>query len=372
MTERDPPKFRKVLLLSDTYFSDLAARTQGIIKDYAKIDGRDIPGGIHDYDPDDLVIESFGNREVGPTLKRTVRGRDVFLLKSFVHQDKYDPNVPLIEIYLVVDALKRAQAGSVTLVAPYIPYLRQDRFPLDELGVPKRQSISARVIADMFVQSGLDGLLTIDPHFAQFSGFFPNTFNYQHLPMRVEFIDHLLSTIPSGDLEKYVIFSPDFGGGDRAEYIARPAGITFGGLCRKERPEPGKVGMIRLLKEDGIDIQGKKMIIVDDMVDSGGTLIFVSDKLREELVQEEVLVYATHGIFSKETERLSGNRIVPVISESIPLKKPGVTNLELHRMLGVGIYNMISGKSFSRSLFDYPRFKKIKTKLEFQAGINTT
>ena len=353
-------EFRKTIILSEGPIQDLADRTYRHILHCIEVKDRTPSGGIHKFNQDDLAIKTFLDKEYLPRIERNVRGRDIFLFFPFVKErnDKleYEPN-RFTELSLIVDACKRASASEMTLVAPHLPYLRQDRRSNNKKnGEPLREPVSARVIADLIINMGIDRLITVTPHYKQFEGCFPSTFKYEELDARVEF-DHHMLTVLSKPHERS-LWSADLGGGERIKEYARDTKIPFGGLCDKYRPNAGAIEKIRVYKEDNINIEGTKVTFVDDMFATCGTIISAAKELRKRGADQEVIAYAVHGVLSKGVQPLLFEDIKPIISESIPLEWDKTEVVQLHRLIGGAIYSTLTGSTISGSLFNYERFKQ--------------
>ena len=349
-------EFRKTILLAEKPFHDLAERTYRHILHCDEEKGRAPSGGIHKFHPEDLTIKTFLDKEYLPKIERNVRGRDIYLFFPFVKNNKYEPN-RFFELRTIVDACLRASASEITLVAPHLPYLRQDRRSIDKkTGEPLREPVSARVVADAIVSMGIKRLITVTPHFKQFEACFPGTFKYEGLDARVEFDHHMLTALPNPNERS--LWSADLGGGERIKEYARDTGIPFGGLCDKYRPTAGAIERIRIYKEDNIEIEGTKVIFVDDMFATCGTIKASSSELIKRGANPNVVAYAVHGILSKGVSPLHESNIKPIITESIPLEWENTEIVQLHRLIGGAIYSTLTGHSISGSLFNYERFKQ--------------
>jgi ribose-phosphate pyrophosphokinase len=352
--------FRKTVLIAEGPFAGLAERTYRYLLDCQEEKERDASGGIHKFNSEDLVVKTFLDQEYLPRITRNVRGRDIFLFFPFVKPQgdgfRYAPN-RFTELRTIVDACFRASASTVSLVAPHLPYLRQDRRSNDKsTGEPLREPVSARMVADLILEMGIDRLLTVTPHFKQFEGCFPSGFRFEGLDARVE-IDHHMLTNLEDPRNNNTLWSADLGGGERIKEYARDTDIPFGGLCDKYRPKAGKITRVRVYTEEEIQIEGTKPIFVDDMFATCGTIIAAADELRKRGASQEVIAYAVHGILSMGVKPLTDAGIRPIITESIPLGLEGVEVVQLHRILGRAIYSTLTGKSISGTLFNYDRFR---------------
>ena len=239
----------------------------------------------------------FSDGEFEPSFDETVRGADVFLIQSTT-----PPSDNLMELLLMIDAAKRASAANIIAVMPYFGYARQDK-----KGKP-RVPIGAKLVSNLLTAAGVDRIMTIDLHADQIQGFF-------EVP-----VDHLYASelfikdIKSLDLNNLVIASPDMGGSKRANAYAKilKSGVV---ICYKERKEANVIGDMKVLG----DVEGKDVVIIDDMVDTAGTLTKAADLMLKNGATS-VRAYCTHGILSGTAyERLDASSISElVITNSIP------------------------------------------------------
>ena len=239
----------------------------------------------------------FSDGEYEPSFDETVRGADVFLIQSTT-----PPSDNLMELLLMIDAAKRASAANIIAVMPYFGYARQDK-----KGKP-RVPIGAKLVSNLLTAAGVDRIMTIDLHADQIQGFF-------EVP-----VDHLYASelfikdIKSLDLNNLVIASPDMGGSKRANAYAKilKSGVV---ICYKERKEANVIGDMKVLG----DVEGKDVVIIDDMVDTAGTLTKAADLMLKNGATS-VRAYCTHGILSGTAyERLDASSISElVITNTIP------------------------------------------------------
>jgi ribose-phosphate pyrophosphokinase len=242
------------------------------------------------------IIE-FSDGEFEPSFDETVRGADVFLIQSTT-----PPSDNLMELLLMVDAAKRASAANIIAVMPYFGYARQDK-----KGKP-RVPIGAKLVANLLSAAGVDRIMTMDLHADQIQGFF-------EVP-----VDHLYASelfvedITALNLPNLIIASPDMGGSKRANAYAKilKSGVV---ICYKERKEANVIGEMKVLG----DVAGKDVVIIDDMVDTAGTLTKAADLMMESGATS-VRAYCTHGILSGTAyERLDNSSIAElVITNTIP------------------------------------------------------
>ena len=239
----------------------------------------------------------FSDGEFEPSFDETVRGADVFLIQSTT-----PPSDNLMELLLMIDASKRASAANIIAVMPYFGYARQDK-----KGKP-RVPIGAKLVSNLLTAAGVNRIMTIDLHADQIQGFF-------EVP-----VDHLYASelfikdIKSLDLNNLVIASPDMGGSKRANAYAKilKSGVV---ICYKERKEANVIGDMKVLG----DVEGKDVVIIDDMVDTAGTLTKAADLMLKNGATS-VRAYCTHGILSGTAyERLDASSISElVITNTIP------------------------------------------------------
>ena len=223
------------------------------------------------------TVSRFSDGEVQVELNENVRGRDVFIIQPTCQPT----NDNLMELVIMVDALRRASAARITAVIPYYGYARQDRRPRST-----RVAISAKVVANMLQAAGIDRVLTMDLHADQIQGFFD-------VP-----VDNIYaSPILLGDLWKHnysdlVVVSPDVGGVVRARAVAKRMECDLA-IIDKRRPRANVSEVMNIIGE----IEGRTCVIVDDIVDTAGTLCHAADALKARGAKR-VLAYATHPVFS--------------------------------------------------------------------------
>ena len=250
----------------------------------------------------DASVGQFCDGEISIEINENVRGRDVFVVQSTCAPTHRN----LMELIILVDALRRASAGRITAVVPYFGYARQDR-RVRSARVP----ITAKVVADMMVNAGIDRVLTLDLHAEQIQGFFD-------VP-----VDNIYGTpilINDINLQKYknlVVVSPDIGGVVRARAVAKHLDIDLA-IIDKRRSKANTAEVMNLIGE----VTGKVCVLVDDMVDTAGTLCGASKALKD-YGATKVVAYATHPVLSgKAIENIDGSEIDElVVTDSIPLSK---------------------------------------------------
>ena len=237
----------------------------------------------------------FSDGEIFVNIGETVRGSDVFVIQS----TSAPVNDNLMEMLIMVDAFKRASAGRITAVMPYYGYARQDR------KAKARDPISAKLVADLIAEAGADRVLTMDLHAAQIQGFF-------NIP-----VDHLLG-VPilapyyiekfKDNMDDVVVVSPDFGSVTRARNFAQKLNVPIA-IIDKRRPKPNVSEVMNIIGE----IKGKKVILVDDMIDTAGTIVHAAEALVERGATE-VYACCTHPVLSGPAiERLEKSPIKELV-----------------------------------------------------------
>ena len=282
----------------------------------------------------DALVGRFSDGEIRVQINENVRGSDVFVLQSLCNPT----NDNIMELLLILDALKRSSAYRITAVIPYFAYARQDR--KDKPRVP----ISAKLLADLIQKAGAHRVLTVDLHSAQIQGFFNCPVdNLYALPVIYKYLEEK-------NLENTVVVSPDAGGVERARVLANKlkAGLA---IIYKRRPAPNVVETLDIIG----DIKGKTAIIVDDMIDTAGTIASASKMLIDKGAKS-VIAACTHPVFSGPAiERLKNSPIEEVITtDTIPLenkKFDKLTVLTLSRLVGEAI-RRINIESSVSSLFN--------------------
>ncbi|MDX8385475.1 MAG: ribose-phosphate pyrophosphokinase [Gallionella sp.] len=248
------------------------------------------------------TVGKFSDGEVMVELNENVRGRDVFVLQSTCAPT----NDNLMEVMVMVDALKRASAGRITAAMPYFGYSRQDRRPRSA-----RVAITAKVVADMLVSAGVDRLLTMDLHSDQIQGFFDIPVdNIYASPI-------LLSDVWKHDYPNLIVVSPDVGGVVRARALAKQMDADLA-IIDKRRPKPNVAKVMNIIGE----VAGRTCLIMDDMVDTANTLCEAAKALKEKGATS-VLAYCTHPVLSGPAiERISNSAMDElVVTDTIPLSE---------------------------------------------------
>lgn len=244
-------------------------------------------------------VDKFSDGEVAIEIDENVRGADVFIIQPTCAPT----NKNLMELVLLIDALRRSSAGRITAVMPYFGYARQDRRPRSS-----RVPISAKVVADMLTVVGSDRVLTVDLHADQIQGFFSIPVdNIYGSPI-------LLDDIVKQNYENKVVVSPDIGGVVRARAIAKQLNADLA-IIDKRRPKANQSEVMNIIG----DVTDRTCILVDDMVDTAGTLCMAASALKK-FGAREVVAYATHPVLSGPAiERVANADLQLVVTDSIPL-----------------------------------------------------
>jgi len=284
-------------------------------------------------------VGRFSDGEISVAINENVRGSDVFILQSTCAPT----NDNLMELIVMVDALRRASAGRITAVMPYFGYARQDR-RVRSARVP----ITAKVVADFLSSVGVDRVLTVDLHAEQIQGFFD-------VPVDNVFgTPVLLEHMRQQQFDNPVVVSPDIGGVVRARAFAKLMDDTDLAIIDKRRPSANVSQVMHIIG----DVKGRDCIIVDDMIDTGGTLCKAAEALKSHGAKR-VFAYATHPVFSgnavKNIEESAIDELV--VTDSIPLseemKATGkVSQLTLSGMLSEALRRVSNEESIS-AMFEY-------------------
>jgi ribose-phosphate pyrophosphokinase len=282
------------------------------------------------------VVRRFADKEIFVEVQENVRGEDVFIIQS----TSAPANDHLMELLILCDALKRASARRITAVIPYFGYARQDRKP------GPRTPISAKLVANMIVRAGADRVLTLDLHAGQIQGFFDiPTDNLFAAPVLVGDIKEVM------DKDDIMVVSPDVGGVVRARGLAKRIDAPLA-IVDKRRERPGESEVMNVIG----DVSGRSCILMDDIVDSGGTLVNAAEALLKQGAKQ-VTGYITHGVLSGGAiARVMASQLTElVITDSIMpsdavLNAHNIRVLSIAPLLGEAIARTAEEKSVS-SLF---------------------
>ncbi len=285
----------------------------------------------------DCLLKRFSDGEIYVEIHENVRGEDVFVIQP----TSYPANDNLMELLIIIDALRRSSARRITAVMPYFGYARQDR-----KSAP-RTPISAKLVSNLITTSGVNRVLTLDLHAGQIQGFFDiPTDNLSAAPVMVRDISEHY------DKDKVTIVSPDAGGVVRARNVAGRIGAPLA-IVDKRRPRAGISEVMNIIGE----VEGQSCILIDDIVDSGGTLVNAAKALHE-AGAKEVSAYITHGVLSKgSTERIGASKLKElVVTDSIReteavRKTKNIRIMSIAHLIGEAIGRTSTEQSVS-SLFD--------------------
>ena len=288
-------------------------------------------------------VMHFADGEINVQINETVRGHHVFVI-----QPTSNPvNDHLMELLIMCDALKRASAKTINLVIPYYGYSRQDRKSRS------RQPISAKLVADLLQAAGADRVICMDIHAAQIQGFFNIPVdNFMGLPI-------LCNYLLDKKLENVCVVSPDHGGATRAREFAKILEAPIA-IIDKRRPEPNKAEVMNIIGE----VKGKTCVLVDDMVDTAGTLTIGAEALKK-AGATEVYAACTHGVLSGPAiERIQNSCLKEmIITNTIKLdeskKIDKIKVLSVGELLGHGILRILSDEPLSGLfLYSYDKTKR--------------
>ena len=283
------------------------------------------------------TVGRFSDGEIHVEISENVRGQDIFIIQSTCPP----ANDHLMELLIMCDALKRASAGSITAVMPYYGYARQDR------KVAPRTPITAKLIADLLEVAGVNRVVSMDMHAGQIQGFF--NIPSDHLYGSPVFLEDLRKRFT--DTQEMVIVSPDAGGVERARAYSKRLNTGLA-IIDKRRPKPNASEVMNLIG----DVKGKDAVLVDDMVDTAGTLAQAADALKDKGARK-VVAYAVHPILSGPAiQRITDSVLEEVVfTDTVPLAPaaqacPKIRLLTTERLFGEAIARIHRADSLS-SLF---------------------
>jgi len=280
-------------------------------------------------------VSTFSDGEIQINIEESVRGCDVYVVQSI----SAPVNLHMMELLIMIDALKRASARSINIVMPYYGYARQDR------KARSREPITAKLVADLLQTAGAHRVITVDLHASQIQGFFDIPIDHlQGVPILSDYFQNK-------NLEDIVVVSPDHGGVTRARRMADRLKAPIG-IIDKRRPRPNEAEVMNIIG----DIEGKTAIIIDDIIDTAGTITLAANALIENGAKE-VYACCTHPVLSGPAiERIEDSKIKElVITNTIPLpdekRIEKVTQLSVAPLIGEAIIRVHELKSVS-ILFD--------------------
>ena len=283
------------------------------------------------------VVRRFADMEVFVEIQENIRGEDMFVIQS----TSYPANDHLMELLIIIDALRRASARRITAVIPYFGYARQDR------KVGPRTPISAKLVANLITEAGANRVLTVDLHAGQIQGFFDiPTDNLYAMPVMVRDIHDYLGG------ENLMVVSPDVGGVVRARALAKRLGADLA-IVDKRRERAGESEVMNIIG----DVRGRSCILVDDIVDSGGTICNAAEALLNNGAKD-VCAYATHGVLSGgAVARIQASKLKSmVVTDSIAAteevrKCTNIRRISIAPLIGEAMRRINNEESVS-SLFD--------------------
>lgn len=265
----------------------------------------------------ECAVGQFSDGEININIGETVRGKDVFVIQS----TSSPVNDNLMEILILIDALKRASAGRINAVIPYYGYARQDR------KAKGREPITAKLVADLLTVAGADRMVCTDLHAGQIQGYFD--IPVDHLSAVPTLADYFSDLVKTGD---FVVVSPDLGGVTRARNFANHLNLPIA-IIEKRRPKPNQSEVMNIIG----NIEGKNCILIDDIIDTAGTIVQAVDALKEKGAKK-VYGCATHGVLSGPAiERLKNSSIEKfVITDTIQLpEEKQIDKIEVVSVAGI-------------------------------------
>ena len=282
----------------------------------------------------EVELRQFSGGEVYARYKESIRGADVFIVQSLAEP----VNRHLMQLLTMIDAAKRASAESIVAVIPWFAYSRQDR------KTKPREPITARLVANMIQVAGANRVMTMDLHVGQIEGFF--SFPVDHLTAMHAFVDHFIGQ-GFKDVDDAVVVAPDTGEVKVAKRLADRLGLPWA-IVNKIRNQPGESEVTHVIG----DVKGKRIILVDDLIDTAGTLVNAAERLLEDGATE-AYACATHPVFSGPAyERIQASNLKEVVvTDTLPLK-PGkpqdkIQVLTIAPILASTIRNVFSDDSVS-------------------------
>ena len=263
-------------------------------------------------------IRKFSDGEIYIEINENIRGNSIFIVQSI----SSPANDNLMELLLCIDALKRSSAKNITAVIPYFGYARQDR------KVVPRTSISAKLVSNLITQAGADRVVTVDLHAGQIQGFFD--IPVDNLFSTPIFARHARKKIKS---KKIICVAPDVGGTERARALGKLLNVGLA-IVDKRRPKPGQSEVMNVIG----DVKGQTCILVDDIIDSGGTIVNAAKALKSRGAKD-VYVYITHGVLSGDAIKKIKSSVIKnlVITDTIDNvhKTKNVKNIEVLPISGL-------------------------------------
>lgn len=263
----------------------------------------------------DAVVKTFSDGEISVNINETVRGVDVYVVQSFSIPYVNDY---LMELLITIDAMKRASAGRITAVVPYYGYARQDR------KAKARDPISAKLVANLIVAAGADRVLTMDLHASQIQGYFDIPLDHlKGVPILAEYFREKM-------LEDLAVVSPDLGSVTRTRDFSYKLNAPIA-IVDKRRPEANVSEIMNIIG----DVKGKNVILIDDMIDTAGTIVNAAKALRD-MGAKDIYACCTHGVFSgPAVERIKNSVIKELVVLDTINMSPELKSLENVTLLSV-------------------------------------
>ena len=282
-----------------------------------------------------ITLKRFSDGEIWVEIQENVRMMDAYIIQPTCNP----ANENLMELLIMIDALKRASADTITAVLPYYGYARQDR------KTQPRVPISAKLVADLMTAAGADRVVSVDLHAAQIQGFFDIPFDHLYaLPIFLQYFEKTPH-------ENLTVVSPDVGGAERARAYAKRLGASLA-LIDKRRPKPNVSEVMHIIG----DVEGRNCVLVDDIIDTAGTLCAAAEALIKNGAKS-VIACCTHGVLSGPAiERINASQLEKlIVTNSIPITDKAkvcakIETLSIAPLLAEGISRIANGESVS-SLF---------------------
>ena len=278
-------------------------------------------------------MKKFADGEIYIEINESIRGNSIFIIQSI----SSPANDNLMELLLCIDALKRSSAKNITAVIPYFGYARQDR------KVVPRTSISAKLVSNLITKAGADRVVTVDLHAGQIQGFFD--IPVDNLFATPIFARHIKKNIKNKNI---ICVAPDVGGTERARALGKILGVGLA-IVDKRRPAPGKSKVMNVIG----NVKDKNCIIVDDIIDSGGTIVNAAKALKDKGAKD-VYVYITHGVLTGEAIKKINNSVIKnlVITDTIDneekvKKTKNIEVLPISNLMGEAIKRISNSTSVS-------------------------
>lgn len=276
-------------------------------------------------------VSRFADGEININISETVRGHKVFIVQS----TSAPVNEHVMELLIMIDALKRASAREINIVMPYYGYSRQDR------KAKARQPISAKLIADLLQVAGATRVICVDLHAAQIQGFYDIPIdNFRSMPIIAEYIK-------TKEIKNMVVVSPDHGGVARARSLADALNSPIA-IIDKTRPEPNVAEVMNIIG----NVKGKNCVIFDDMIDTAGSIVAAANALKE-AGAKDIYACCTHPLLSgPAVERIMNSPLIEMVCTNTVLlpeekKFPKLVQLSISHLLGQGIINIIDDQGVS-------------------------